>query len=149
MEINRVTRKVRLDSLHTSIKYQLITELVFLRRQSIIESDLTYLALLVEWGPMSLKDFCNNAVLHLFGKESISDGLKHPVRVQTVRNRLGILEKRKFIEKSGKGKKMISFNSSFSMECEGNILLEYNFLYLETKESKKLNTPVSERFATV
>lgn len=149
MEINKVTRKVRLDSLHTALKYQLITELVFLRRQNIIESDLTYLALLAEWGPMSLKEFCHKAVVYLFGKDSALDGVKHPVRVQTVRNRLGLLEKRGFIIKQGRGKKTLIINPSIPIKSEGNLLLEYNFIYVETKENKGSNSPTVERVAAL
>jgi hypothetical protein len=149
MDINRLTRKIRLDSMHTAIKYQLITELVFLRKQSIIDSDLTYLTLLVEWGPMPLKQFCNNVVVYLFGAESMRDVEKHPVRVQNVRNRLGVLEKRGLVVKDGKGKKMISFNPSIKVESTGNILLEYNFLYVETKESKGFDSSVGEKVAAL
>ena len=149
MDINRITRKIRLDSTHTAIKYQLITELVFLRKQSLIDSDLTYLALLIEWGNMPLKQFCNGVVIHLFGIESMSDAEKHPVRVQNVRNRLGSLEKRGLVIKDGKGKKMISFAPSIKIESTGNILLEYNFLYLETKESKGLNSKVEPETAAL
>lgn len=149
MDINKITRKIRLDSMHTAIRYQLITELVFLRKQNIIDSDLTYLALLVEWGPMPLKQFCNNVVIHLFGAESMRDVEKHPVRVQNVRNRLGVLEKRGLVIKDGKGKKMISFNPSIKVESIGNILLEYNFLYIETKESKGASSPIGEKIAAL
>jgi len=149
MDINKLTRKIRLDSLHTAVKYQLITELIFLRRQSIIESDLTYLALLVEWGAMPLKQFCNNVVIHLFGAESLRDAEKHPVRVQTVRNRLGLLEKRGLVVKQGKGKKIIAFNPTIEIKTTGNILLDYNFLYIESKESKEYHTRVSQEVATL
>lgn len=140
MELNRVTRKVRLDSRLTAIRYQLVTELIFLRKQAIIDSDLTYLALLVQWGPMSLKEFCNRAVLEQYGQESLRDAEKHPVRVQTVRNRLGILHKRGYIIKEGKGNKTLRFNPSINIETQGNILLEYNFIYVETEKSQELNT---------
>jgi len=149
MDINKLTRKIRLDSLHTAVKYQLITELIFLRRQSIIESDLTYLALLVEWGAMPLKQFCNNVVIHLFGAESLRDSEKHPVRVQTVRNRLGLLEKRGLVVKQGKGKKIIAFNPAIEIKTTGNILLDYNFLYIESKESKEPYTRVSQEVAAL
>lgn len=149
MEINKLTRKVRLDSLHTAIKYQLITELVFLRKQSIIDSDLVYLTLLGEWGAMSLKQFCHKAVLYLFGEDSANDGIKHPVRVQTVRNRLSILEKRGFIVKNGRGNKTISINPAIPLRTDTNLLLEYNFLYLEATETKRPATQVVEATATL
>ena len=149
MDINRLTRKIRLDSIESAIKYQLVTELVFLRKQNIIDSDLTYLTLLVQWGPLPLKEFCNKAVVHLFGADIAEDINKYPVRVQTVRNRLGILEKRGLVVKQGKGKKMIAFTPTIPVETNGNILLDYNFLYVETKENKTVNTRVSEEVATL
>ena len=148
MDINKVTRKIRLDSVHTAIKYQLITELVFLRKQNMIDTDLTYLTLLVEWGPMPLIEYCNKVVLHLFGPDSLKDVEKYPVRVQTVRNRIGLLEKRGLVLKHGKGKKVISFNSGINIESTGNILLDYNFIYVETKESQRSNTQSSREVAT-
>lgn len=149
MEINRQTRKIRLDSLHTAIKYQLITELVFLRKLSVTESDLSYLALLVEWGPMPLKQFCNSVVQYLFGPISLEEAEKYAVRVQTVRNRVNMLEKRGLIVKQGKGKKMIAFTPTIDTTSKGNILLEYNFIYIETKESKAVNTRISQEAATL
>ena len=149
MQINKVTRKVRLDSKLDSIKYQLITELVFLRKQPLIDTDLTYLTLLVLWGPISLKEFCHKSVLHIYGASIVTDVEKHPVRVQTVRNRLGIMEKRGLIVKQGKGKKILSINPAISVSTQGNILLEYNFLYIETQENKAADTSARERAASL
>lgn len=149
MEIKKLTRKIRLDSKFDAIKYQLITELVFLRKQSIIDSDLIYLTLLGEWGAMSLKEFCHRSVLYLFGQDSANDGVKHPVRVQTVRNRLSILEKRGFIVKSGRGNKTISLNPHIPISVENNILLEYNFLHIETTKAKTPDTRVEPETAAL
>lgn len=145
MEIRRVNKKVRLESRLDAVKYQLITELVFLRRQSLIDTDLTCLALLALWGPIPLKEFCHKAVLHLYGSGIVTDVEKHPVRVQTVRNRLCIMEKRGFLTKEGRGKKMLSINPLIELVTTGNTLLEYNFLYLETKEEQGVNRGVSQR----
>lgn len=149
MQINKVTRKVRLDSMLTAVKYQLITELVFLRKQSLIDSDLTYLALLTVLGPISLKEFCTKAVVHIYGDEILHDVLKHPVKVQTVRNRLGIMEKRGLITKVGKGKKTLHINPSISIVTTGNVLLEYNFLYIETQEDKRVDSSNRKRVAAL
>ena len=149
MQINKVIRKVRLDSRLDSIKYQLITELMFLRKQPLIDTDLTYLALLVMWGPISLKEFCHKAVLHVYGATIVTDVEKHPVRVQTVRNRLGVMEKRGLITKQGKGKKILSINPAIPMTIQGNVLLEYNFLYIETQENKGVDTSARERAAVI
>lgn len=149
MQINKVTRKVRLDSRLDSIKYQLITELMFLRKHPLIDTDLTYLALLVQWGPIPLKEFCHKAVLHIYGATIVTDVEKHPVRVQTVRNRLGIMEKRGLIIKDGKGKKILRINPNIPVSITGNTLLEYNFLYIETQENKGTDSPARERAAVV
>lgn len=127
------------------VKYQLITELVFLRKRSLTDTDLTYLALLAMWGPIPLKEFCHKAVLQLHGNAIVTDVEKHPVRVQTVRNRLCIMEKRGFITKEGRGKKMLGINPALGIVTQGNLLLEYNFLYLETKEEQGVNSGVSQR----
>lgn len=149
MEINKITRKIRLESKHDAIRYQLITELMFLRKYNIIDSDLTYLTLLGEWGAMPLKQFCHKAVVFLFGEDSTNDGIKHPVRVQTVRNRLSMLEKRGFIVKNGKGNKTIQLNPNIPITTNGSLLLEYNFLYIETKETKSPSPRISEQVAAL
>lgn len=149
MQINRVTRKVRLDSKLSAIRYQLITELVFLRKQSIIENDLTYLALLTLWGPLTLKEFCKRAVTYIYGDLISSDVDKHPVKVQTVRNRLGILEKRGLIEKMGNKRKMLRINPALNLVTSGNILLEYNFLYIEANEVQRADTKASPGVAVL
>lgn len=144
VDIKKVTRKIRLDSKLDAIRYQLITELVFLRKQKIIESDLIYISLLGLWGSTSLKDFCNRVVLHLFGEEATTDAFKYSVRVQTVRNRLNILEKRGFLIKNGKGNKTIILNPQIPISLENNILLDYNFLYLETNQTQIPSTSISK-----
>jgi hypothetical protein len=148
MQINKVTRKVRLDSRLDAIKYQLVTELMFLRKHPLIDTDLTYLALLVELGPIPLKEFCHKAVLHVYGPSVVTDVEKHPVRVQTVRNRLGVMEKRGLIVKEGKGKKILRINPNIPLTKDGDILLEYNFLYIETQENKRTDSTTRERAGT-
>jgi hypothetical protein len=148
MQINKVTRKVRLDSRLDAIKYQLVTELMFLRKHPLIDTDLTYLALLVELGPIPLKEFCHKAVLHVYGPSVVTDVEKHPVRVQTVRNILGVMEKRGLIVKEGKGKKILRINPNIPLTKDGDILLEYNFLYIETQENKRTDSTARERAGT-
>lgn len=149
IDIKKITRKIRLDSKLDAIRYQLITELIFLRKHKIIESDLIYISLLGLWGSIPLKNFCNKVVLHLFGEEIIKDAFKYSVRVQTVRNRLNILEKRGFIIKNGKGNKTIMLNPQIPISLENNILLDYNFLYLETNQAQISHTRISETVPTL
>lgn len=149
MQINRVTRKVRLESRVDLVKYQLITELVFLRKIPLIDSDLTYLSYLTLSGPVLLKDFCRKMVTEMYGPEIASDPNKYIVRLQTVRNRLNMLEKKGLVHKQGKGKKQIRLNPGIPVQIQDNVLLDYNFLYVETKESKAANTAASERVAAL
>jgi hypothetical protein len=149
MQINKVTRKVRLETRLDSIKYQLITELVFLRKMQLIDSDLTYLSYLTVMGPMPLKDFCHQMVLVLHGPDVTMDPNKYPVRLQTVRNRLNTLEKKGLVLKQGKGKKQIMLNPAIGIEISGSVLLDYNFIYIETKEGKGLDSQIGERVAAL
>lgn len=150
MDVKRLTRKIRLDSMHTAIRYQLITELVFLRKMSMHDTDLTYLAYLAQWGPMPLKQFCHKVVVELYGAEIATDVEKHPVRVQAVRNRLNILEKRGLVDRTREpGKKKICLSGNIPVYGDGSVLLEYNFLYVETQKDKRPNTPVSQGVAAL
>ncbi len=150
MDVKRVTKKIRLDSLTTAIRYQLITELVFLRKLSITENDLIYLSYLAQWGPMPMKQFCHKVVVELYGQQISTDVEKHPVRVQAVRNRLGILEKRGLIQRiKDEGKKLISLPGSFGVNASGNMLLEYNFLYIETKKDQRSDAIVGSGVAAL
>jgi hypothetical protein len=44
---------------------------------------------------------------------------------------------------------MIAFTSAVPVQKTGNILLDYNFLYIETKENKTTNTRVIEEVAAL
>jgi len=149
MQIDKISRKVRLGSVLDAVEYQLITELVFLRKMQIIYTDLTYLSYLVLLGPMSLKEFCHKMVVLLHGTDVTLDPNKYPVRMQTVRNRLNALEKRGLVVKQGKKKKLLMFTPSIEIRTTGNILLDYNFLYVDTKENQRVNTRDREEVATL
>lgn len=131
MEIKKIDKKVRLESLYDSVRYQIYTELVFLRKQVLLDNDLLYLTLLAIWGEKSLKEFCNDVVTFQYGPESLLDGVKHPVRVQSVRNRCVVLEKKGYVVKKGRGKKFIALNPAIPIQSNGSILLNYNFIYVE------------------
>lgn len=126
MEVNKINKKLRI-SIEDSIQYQLITEIIFLKKENLIASDLKLLTLLVLWGPLELVVFCNKAAKNIYVDmlpEEIS------VRSQNIRNRVVKLEKRGLIERVNK--KQIQFPSVFNIVSKGNILLDYNFLSLES-----------------
>ena len=126
MVVNKINKKLRI-SIEDSIQYQLITEIVFLKKENLITSDLKLLTLLVLWGPLELVVFCNKAAKNIYIDmlpEEIS------VRSQNIRNRVVKLEKRGLIERVNK--KQIQFPSIFNIVSKGNILLDYNFISLES-----------------
>ena len=64
MEVKKVTKKIKVTTPDV-IKYQLITEIMFMKKEHLIPSDLDILILLVMWGPMELVGFCMNAAKQL------------------------------------------------------------------------------------
>jgi hypothetical protein len=131
MQVNRIQKKVRLNA-HDLIKYQIMTEVVFFGKEHLIPSDMELLTLLALWGPVELVSFCSAAAKHLYPDikpEEIA------VRSQNVRNRIVKLEKRGLVEKSKKGKKMIQVAEKITLASKGNVLLDYNFLSVETSKA--------------
>ena len=131
MEVKKVTKKLRVTT-PDIIKYQLITEIVFFKNEYLIPSDLDILILLVKWGPMELVGFCMNAAKQLYPDTAPED---LSVRSQNVRNRIVKLEKRNIVTKSKTGRKIISLNPDINIQSEGNILLDYNYLAVESSKA--------------
>lgn len=128
MEVNRILKKVRVSS-KDLVRYQIMTEVVFFGKEHLIPSDMDLLTLLGVWGPMHLGTFCTEAAKELhpdIKPEEIA------VRAQNVRNRIVKLEKRGLVEKTGRGKKMIQITGRIPVTAKGNVLLDYNFLAVES-----------------
>ena len=62
MEVNKVEKKYRLTH-YDLVKYQVITEFVFFKKENLIDTDLELLTLLALEGPVELTKFCNNGEL--------------------------------------------------------------------------------------
>lgn len=124
MEVNKVQKKVRVSK-HDAVKYQIITELIFFKKEHVIPSDIELLTLLAMWGPLELSAFCNAAAKFLYKNIEPEE---FSIRAQNVRNRMVKLEKRGFVQK---GKKIVQINPSMTIQRKGNILLDYNFLAIE------------------
>jgi hypothetical protein len=131
MEVKKVTKKLRITT-PSVIKYQLLTEIMFFKEEHLIPSDLEILVLLVMWGPMELVGFCMNAAKELYPETAPED---LSVRSQNVRNRIVKLEKRNIVIKSKTGRKVISLNPDINIQSEGNILLDYNYLAIESNKA--------------
>lgn len=116
--VNQVEKRVRMSKWDI-VKYQFITH-CYLYKIIISESDLECLTLLAMEGETDITSFCNKA----FDKKIFSS-------IQSVRNCLSKVEKKKLITKEGKNKKKIYISPAVKMVSEGNILLDYKFLSVE------------------
>jgi hypothetical protein len=126
MEVNKVEKKYRLTH-YDLVKYQVITEFVFFKKENLIDTDLELLTLLALEGAVDLTKFCNTVV-----KKTHPDinPEEFGVRAQNVRNKLTKLEKRGLIRKSETYKKTIEIAMSVPVLKSGNVLLDYKFLAL-------------------
>lgn len=128
MEVNRVQKKIRVSS-YDLVKYQIITELIFFKKEHLIPSDIELLTLLAMWGPLELSAFCNAATKHLYKDIEPEE---FSVRSQNVRNRMVKLQKRGLVVK---GNRVVQINPSLNIHRKGNILLDYNFLAIESNKA--------------
>lgn len=131
MEVKKINKKLRLST-SDIIKYQIITEILFFKKEYLIPSDLEILTLLVMWGPLELGGFCAAAAKVIYPK-SLPEELS--TRAQNIRNRIVKLEKRDIIVKSKNGRKVIALNPTIDIQSKGNILLDYNYLAIETSKA--------------
>lgn len=131
MDLTRVTKKIRVSE-YDCVKYQVITELVFLRKEHLIPTDIEFLSYLGVWGPTELRKFCADAARQSYPEmkpEEIA------TREQNVRNRLVKLEKRGIILKEKrKNKNVIKLNPDLNIVLNGNTLLDYNVLTVVSKK---------------
>jgi hypothetical protein len=131
MEVKKVNKKLRLSTADI-VKYQLITEVLFFKKEYLISSDLEILTLLVMWGPIELGGFCAAAAKIIYpnvAPEELS------TRAQNIRNRIVKLEKRNIVVKSKTGRKVIVLNPEIDIHSKGNILLDYNYLAVESNKA--------------
>jgi predicted transcriptional regulator len=117
--VNQIDKKVRMNKL-AIVKYQLVTH-CFLFYIQLSDAELNCLAYLVINGEQELTSLCN----------LISDQ-KIFLSAQSARNCLTKLEKKGLIVKEGKNKKKIAINPKLNIQSEGNILLNFKFLSVES-----------------
>lgn len=122
MEVNKVYKKSMISKWEV-VYYQLLTYCFFNKIQ-LSEADLNCLVLF-SLHPNGISDFCNLAC-----EKGI---FKTP---QSVRNSLNKMVKKGLIIKDKKNRKYIlKINPDIGVICEGNVLLNYNFLAIETNKS--------------
>lgn len=117
--VNQVEKRVKMDPWRI-VKYQVLTY-CYLYGIPVTEAELECLTLLVFQGEQDLTSFCQKA---------------HDRRIfsstQSVRNCLTKSERKGLIRKSGKNKKRIRINPEINVISQGNILLDYKFLSVES-----------------
>lgn len=129
-EVKKISLKKRLNT-YQFVKCQLINELIFLKQENIIPSDIDLLTLLSIWGPIELGKFCVNATK--FIHKNIEPD-KFSIRCQSIRNKIQKLEKRNFVLRTD-NKKFIILNNNLNIVKESNTIISYNYLLLETNKA--------------
>lgn len=125
MEVNRITKKLRVTP-QDSVRYQLITSIIFFKKETLTPSELDILVHLTMEGETELGKFCNETTKKMYTIEKME---QFSTKAQNVRNIINKLVKRGFIDKSlSPGRKSIKIHPEIEVHHEGNVLLDYNFL---------------------
>ena len=119
--VNQVDKRVRMTRWDI-VKFQLMTH-CYLSKIPVSDKDLDCLTLLAVNGEQELTSFCNMA----FNEKIFSS-------TQTVRNCLRKAELKNLIKKEGKNKKKIYIHPELKIHAQGNILLDFKFLSVETNQ---------------
>lgn len=123
LEVKKVEKKYRL-SLYEAVKYQLLTELIFFRKEQVTLGDIDLLALLAIYKVIELNKFC-----------TIATNYFHPdvpryqfaSKSQNIRNKLNKLLKQGIITRDNQ---RISLNN-IPVATDKTMLLTYNFLSVD------------------
>jgi hypothetical protein len=133
-KVNLVDKRAKL-TLSDTIRYQLITH-CYLNKIVLSELDYDCLTNLGMSGEVELTVFCSIMAEKRL-KDKLKDlkpkgkGTKAPVASpQTIRNALIKLEKEGLIYKDGGGRKKIKLHPDLKIQTEGNILLDFKFVYV-------------------
>ena len=135
-KFNIVDKKVNM-TLEEIVKFQIITY-CYIKRITLSDADLNCLTLLGLNKKTELSNFCN-ACCDPENKEKDSTLpfsrliFKTP---QTVRNCLAKMANYQLVIKKGSGhSKTVELNSELQIQTEGNILLNYKIIYIESQKS--------------
>jgi hypothetical protein len=117
--VNQVRKTVRMD-LWSIVKFQLAVH-CHLKSLNVSDQDLSCLTFLALSGEKELTEFCEAATKNkIFGSS------------QSVRNAITKAEKKELVVKKGKSKKKISLSDDLKIQINGNILLDYKIVHVES-----------------
>jgi hypothetical protein len=134
MKLERVQRKIRMTPFDL-VRYQVVTEVVFFRKEHLILSDIDLLSLLALWGPVELRAFCARAARNMYPEVKIQH---MPTREQNVRNRLVKLAKRGLLIKNPD--RTIVVNPTLGVTAPGrqSVLLDHQLVALQERAQEAL-----------
>jgi len=125
IQVKKIEQKRKL-TVEESVKYQLITKLVFFEQMVLTPIEIEILVNLVISKENDLSSFCTLAVKKMYKIEKMEE---FAIRSQNIRNIINKLVKKQLIVKSANvGKKSIKLNPKIEIFFEGAILLNYQFL---------------------
>lgn len=124
--VNQVAKKVVLPRWEI-VKFQILVH-CYLTNITVSSADLDCLTTLGVEGEAELTEFCNSITDKNIFKSS-----------QSARNAISKAEKKGLIVKKGRSKKRISLHPEINLQAEGNILLDFKFAHIESKETKNSN----------
>ena len=134
MKVRKVSKK-QIFSIEDSIRYQLITELVFFKKLILTPAELEILIQLVLAEEIELGQFCTETTKKIYAIEKMED---FAVKSQNVRNIINKLHKKGVVTKTvGNGKRLIVLNPAVEVFWKGNVLIDYNFLSKENEPNQE------------
>lgn len=129
--VNQVRKTVKMD-LWSIVKFQLAVH-CHLKNLNVSDLDLNCVTFLALSGETELTEFCESAT-----RNSIFSS------PQSVRNAVTKAEKKNLLKKNGKNRKTIQLNPDLNIQIQGNILLDYKFVRVETQESNRVTERVHQ-----
>jgi hypothetical protein len=138
MKLDRVQRKIRMTPFDLA-RYQVVTEVIFFRKEHLILSDIDLLSLLTLWGPVELRAFCARAARNMYPDVALQF---IPTREQNVRNRLVKLAKRGLLLKNPDRTIVIHPGLGIQSPGKQSILLDHQLLALQEHAQQVLDEQV-------
>lgn len=127
IEVTTTEKKYKLTK-KEFVRFQLVNELVYIRRIHLLQSDIDLLVFLIIEGQSELNKFCDKVVKDMFPNIKLTE---YPIKLQVIRNRIGKLVKINLVNKVNDKKKKIIFNTDIKILLHGNNMLNIKYLSIE------------------
>lgn len=128
IQVKKIEKKVRV-TLFESVKFQIMYEILFRKKDTISSSDIDILTFLSIVGSTELSKFCTKLTKTLYKDVKPEE---FAIKSQNIRNRLGKMIKKGYVIKDGS---KIKIDPSLEIVIHRNMLLTYNFLTVETNKA--------------